>query len=468
MLRDPMKDIERAQSRLDDLASAESRTDTTSGKRDDGASTVDLIRASDVTPEPIEWLWPSWLAAGKLHVFGGAPGTGKTTIAMALAATVTKGGRWPDGSSCPAGNVVIWSGEDDPKDTLVPRLTQSGASLDRVYFVGDIKMGDERRAFDPAEDMATLQRTLDGVGNVRLLIVDSIVSAITGDSHKNTEVRRGLQPLVDLAMSMRCALLGITHFSKGTSGRDPVERLTGSLAFGALARVVLVAAKHQEEGDDGGTKRVFLRAKSNIGPDDGGFEYDLHQSELASHPGVSASCVVWGAAVAGAARDLLAVAEATTDATRGDGGVLDDAKTFLREALANGEVPVKTLRDDAKGAAISWRTVERAKQALDIKATKDGMTGGWFWKDLTRQSVDALTQSHENTKTAKKDEDRHQILFGGVSETDGGLHESAETENPFDTKTANEEPKIAEQKSLAAFDNFGGLRQFYGHVEVEI
>ena len=44
---------------------------------------------------------------------------------------------------------------------------------------------------------------------------------------------------------MRCALLGITHFSKGTGGRDPVERLTGSLAFGALARVVLIAAKHQ-------------------------------------------------------------------------------------------------------------------------------------------------------------------------------------------------------------------------------
>lgn len=77
-------------------------------------------------------------------------------------------------------------------------------------------------------------------------------------------MRRGLQPLTDLAASMRCALLGITHFSKGTGGRDPVERLTGSLAFGALARVVLVAAKHQEEGEDGHAARLFLRAKSNI------------------------------------------------------------------------------------------------------------------------------------------------------------------------------------------------------------
>ena len=112
--------------------------------------------------------------------------------------------------------------------------------------------------------MEALRRKLVEIGDVRLLIVDPIVSAITGDSHKNAEVRRGLQPLADLAASTRCALLGITHFSKGTAGRDPVERLTGSLAFGALARVVLVAAKHQEEGEDGRTVRLFLRAKSNI------------------------------------------------------------------------------------------------------------------------------------------------------------------------------------------------------------
>ena len=37
-----------------------------------------LVKASDVTPEAIEWLWDGYLATGKLHLFGGAPGTGKT------------------------------------------------------------------------------------------------------------------------------------------------------------------------------------------------------------------------------------------------------------------------------------------------------------------------------------------------------------------------------------------------------
>jgi crossover junction endodeoxyribonuclease RuvC len=63
-----------------------------------------------------------WLAKGKLQLLAGQPGTGKTTLALALAAITSIGGVWPDGSRPAPGNVVIWSGEDDPRDTLVPRL----------------------------------------------------------------------------------------------------------------------------------------------------------------------------------------------------------------------------------------------------------------------------------------------------------------------------------------------------------
>jgi hypothetical protein len=63
-------------------------------------STVVLTCGADLTPEPVQWLWPDWLALGKFHLLAGAPGQGKTTIAMGMAATVTIGGRWPDGSRC--------------------------------------------------------------------------------------------------------------------------------------------------------------------------------------------------------------------------------------------------------------------------------------------------------------------------------------------------------------------------------
>lgn len=348
------------------------------GSAGDGRHEVELIRGSDVIPQPIAWLWEGWLATGKLHVFGGAPGTGKTTISMGLAATVTTGGCWPDGSRSTPGNVVIWSGEDDPADTLIPRLALCGANLNRVYFIADIRDGDERRAFDPARDMEPLRHKLAEIGGVKLLIVDPIVSAISGDSHKNAEVRRGLQPLVDLAAAMRCALLGITHFSKGTGGRDPVERLTGSLAFGALARVVLIAAKHQEEGDDGRTVRVFCRAKSNIGTDDGGFEYDLQQAELDSHPGIFASCVQWGEAVEGTARELLAVADGGGGG--GEAGPQLDAKRFLADLLEDGPKWANAVFEAAGRANYSKRSMQRAAKAIKVDRKKEGMKGGWMWQ----------------------------------------------------------------------------------------
>jgi RecA-family ATPase len=190
---------------------------------------VKLIRGDSIKPEAIDWLWDGWLARGKLHVLAGAPGTGKSTIAFALAAAITAGRKWPDGIKAPRGNVLIWSGEDDPADTIMPRLLAAGADPRNVFIVSGTEHKGEHRPFDPAKDMDALRHQAVLVGDVHLLIADPIVSAVAGDSHKNTEVRRALQPLVDLGAMLGCAVLGISHFSKGTAGRDPTERVTGNI-----------------------------------------------------------------------------------------------------------------------------------------------------------------------------------------------------------------------------------------------
>lgn len=352
--------------------------------------TVKIIKASTIKPEPIRWLWEGWLARGKLHILAGAPGTGKTTISMAMAATVTTGGRWPDGSCCPTGNVLIWSGEDDPQDTLVPRLLAAGANSDRVFFVGETqhKPG-ETRAFDPAHDLAALQRALVTAGNVRLMIVDPVVSAVNGDSHKNTEVRRALQPLVDMASKLDCVMLGISHFSKSTGGKDPAERVTGSVAFSAMARVVLATAKTQSE--DGERAQVLARAKSNIGPDHGGFVYHFEQCELEQSKGVFASRILWGEALAGSARELLGDDNAGGE----DDSERKDAKRFLIGLLENGPLPSKTIRGDTEGAGYSWATIRRAQRDLGIEVTKEGMKGGWFWS-LPRRCSQTAEDAQQN------------------------------------------------------------------------
>jgi hypothetical protein len=332
---------------------------------------VILTNGADLTPEPIRWLWDGWLARGKMHILAGAPGQGKTTIALALAATVTTGGRWPDGSHCPRGNVIIWSGEDDPADTLLPRLMASGADRSRVFFITGARVNGEADAFDPARDMAALQAEAARIGNVRLIIVDPVVSAVTGDSHKNTEVRRALQPLVDLAASMDAALIGITHFSKGGQGSDPAQRVVGSIAFTAVARVVLVAAKvKSEEGED---RRILARSKSNIGPDEGGYEYRIEHGEPL--PGILASYVAWGASVAGTARELL------TDPSEQDddkASALDAAADFIQQVLGSDVVPSTAVYAEAEEAGVAKRTLERASDKLAVKKRR-GEGGKWYW-----------------------------------------------------------------------------------------
>ena len=335
---------------------------------------VTLQCAADITPEPIHWLWNGWLAKGKLHIFAGAAGTGKTTIAIALAATITLGGRFPDGSLCPAGSVLIWSGEDSPADTLVPRLMAAGADLNKVHFVGDTTADDEMRAFDPATDMQSLMIKAATIPDLALLIIDPIVNAVAGDSHKNGEVRRALQPVVDFGEKLNCAVLGITHFSKGGQGKEPLERVTGSLAFGALARIVLATAKIIE-GDT--ARRIVCRAKSNIGIDDGGYEYDLQQKEVIA--GIFSSYALWGDAIEGSARELLAEPDNRETGENGN-SALEDAKDFLRELLTEGELAQKQIESDAKGASHSWRTVQRAKKELNIRSNKSKLDNRWYWR----------------------------------------------------------------------------------------
>lgn len=332
---------------------------------------VRLLNASEVPLEPVRWMWRGFLPAGMLTLLGGAPGCGKTTIALSVAATMTRAGKWPDGTICAeAGDVLIWSGEDAPA-VAAARLAASGADMKRIHFVDSMASG---RAFDPSQDMRMLESTAKNLGRpIKMLILDPIVSAVAGDGHKTNDVRRALQPVVDMAQRLGCAVMGVTHFSKGTAGRDPVERITGSLAFAALARLVLVAAKVQGEGDDE-PRRVLVRAKSNIGPDDGGFAYALERVEVARE--VEGQRVKWLGPLQGSARELLASAEA--DDADGEASALDDALHFLESELRTGSKTAKAIFNEAQGAGHSERTIRRAKAILRVESHKE-KSGPWKW-----------------------------------------------------------------------------------------
>ncbi len=268
--------------------------------------------------------------------------------------------------------MLIWSGEDDYTDTLLPRLIAAGADRSRVFFVDGTRTGGVVRPFDPSTDTRTLKEAIQQIGSVRLIVIDPVSTAVAGDSHKNTEVRRGLQPLVDLATTINAALLGITHLSKGGQGSDPAQRVIGSIAFTAVARVVLVAAR--VKGEDGADKRILARSKSNIGPDNGGFEYHLAQVEAL--PGIDASRIEWGQAVEGSARDLL------TDPAEGDDGTDHaDAVSLLKaELTADCWTGMTQATQPLKEAGFTKKQIWTASKKLNVVRTKGGMGGGWYWR----------------------------------------------------------------------------------------
>ena len=287
------------------------------------------------------------------------------------------------------------------------------ADLSRVRFVtGVVDVDGNRRSFDPSQDIRALEEQAASIPDLRLLILDPVLSAVGGDSHKAAETRRGLQAVVDMASARNIAVLGITHFRKGSANTDPAERVIGSQAFVALARMVLVASK-VEDPEGGKLTRIVARAKSNISADNGGFEFFLEQYEI--KPGIWAQGVQWGCAISGSALDLLNKAE-NTDGDNDEKTIIDDAVEFLENALASGWLPSKEVEAEAKAAGISVATLRRAKKQLKVKSVKSAMQGCWMLE---------LRRCSSNT------EDAHPNSVSTFDQVEHLRAESAETEMEF-------------------------------------
>ncbi|WP_114972240.1 AAA family ATPase [Rhodoferax ferrireducens] len=336
---------------------------------------VQLLPAATIQPLNINWTWHGWIAAGKFHLLVGAPGTGKTTLAMQIIATISNGGfgqyLWPDQSPTPGGNVIIWSGEDGIQDTIVPRLIAAGANLSKVHIIhGTVEHG-RSRAFDFINDLEKLKKKIEEIGGVVIIVIDSIVQIVAGDSNKNSDVRQALAPLIELGEKHQCAILGITHVNKNSNGKAPLDRVTGSLAYGAAARIVLFTTKIQSGADDDAPGRcVLVRAKSNIGRDDGGFEYQIQSASFQSQGQTfHSSKVVWNETpLQGSAKDIIRFAE--TGGVTESSPAVDVAERFLLEQLAGGGLPFPAIEQLAKAAGVSMSAIKRAKSTLGIRSEK--------------------------------------------------------------------------------------------------
>ncbi|KGX48086.1 hypothetical protein Y600_6164 [Burkholderia pseudomallei MSHR3709] len=153
---------------------------------------VILESARDIPMQSPREIWKDWLYVAKVHLLAGPPSTGKTTIAMTMAATISTGGLWPDGSCSPRGRVVIWSSEDGIEDTVIPRLVAAGADLSNIEVLRMTVENWSRRQFDPVRDLRLLEDKIRQLGDVALVIIDSIAELMPGSPGNNNKVRKSL------------------------------------------------------------------------------------------------------------------------------------------------------------------------------------------------------------------------------------------------------------------------------------
>ena len=331
--------------------------------------TLSIVRTADVAPRQIRWLWEPRIARGKLTLFAGDPGLGKSMLSCALAATVSTGGCWPDNrAKAETGNVILLSAEDAVDDTIRPRLDAAGADCSRVFCAEMVREWDEEgshcRSFSLEKDVDLLRNGIRQIGGAQLIVIDPISAYLGGtDSHKNADVRAILAPLSELAEETDAAIVVVSHLNKASG--SAMYRTVGSIAFVAAARSAWAVVKDQAEP----SRRLLLPVKNNLGNDDSGLAYELKTAEN------GAGFVAWEP---GSIK--IDVDEALGRPEDSDTSALDDAVQWLESELFQGPVQVKELQTHAKQNGHSWRTVERAKKKLGVMAKKElGPSRRWRW-----------------------------------------------------------------------------------------
>lgn len=228
-----------------------------------------VTQLSSVHAQPVSWLAPGFLPRGKLVLLEGDPAQGKSTLALDLAAGITRGKGILGGPAAAPGNVVLVTFEDAIADTVRPRFDTLGGDPNRLYVFGGVELGmtDERQPQFP-DDFVLLLRIVEEHHAV-LVIVDPIGAAFSDstDSHKDAAVRRVTAGLARIAEATGACILGIRHLVKG-GATNAVRAGGGSIGLIAAARVGLRISEHPDDGDKppDERRRVLATVKNNLAP----------------------------------------------------------------------------------------------------------------------------------------------------------------------------------------------------------
>ncbi len=217
---------------------------------------LEIIKAIEIKPKEIEWLWYPYIPFGKLTILQGDPGDGKSKFILSLIAKLTSGDILPFTSkSLEPIKVIYQTTEDDKEDTIVPRFISSGGNGNNLIF---IREDNKHLSFGDSRIREAIEKY-----NAKLLVLDPLSAYLReGTSMNNAnEMRSEFNNLINVARDTNCAIVIIAHMNKANDV-SPLYRTSGSIDIAAAARSILAIARDpQTENID---ERYLVQIKNNL------------------------------------------------------------------------------------------------------------------------------------------------------------------------------------------------------------
>src|SRR5262249_9262733 len=233
-------------------------------------------------PKKIRWLWHSRIPLGKVTVLDGDPGLGKSLISIDIAAYATTKRPMPNAAAVDldqATGVVFMSAEDDPEDTIQPRLALAGADLNRIFLLERVKREDGL-CLPTVSDLHAIRLAIKKA-EAKLVIIDPLMAYMPEEtnSYRDQDVRRSLAPLAALAWELGVSILVIRHLNKMPNS-NPVYRGGGSIGIIGAARSGLMVIQVPDNED----RHILSASKVNVAKKAVSLAYEIvaNPEEIAS------------------------------------------------------------------------------------------------------------------------------------------------------------------------------------------
>ena len=304
-----------------------------------------------------DWLWDQHIPLEGLSMVAGVGGLGKSTILIALAATITTGGNFPNGDKAEQGDVILFSAEDTAK-VIKQRFEANAGDLKRLHVADSFTDGKSTDYFSIAK-LQYLEQMLDDKPNTKLVIIDPIGSFLDGvrNVHADAEVRKVLMPLSKLAEKRKIAVVLNGHFNKDANASTS-NKIGGATSWWNLPRSVFYVV-----ADDDGNK-YMTHEKSNVAE-------GLQSSYIFA---IKSTGVDWIGETNKRASDII------RNDNKRPRTIKDDAADWLADKLADGPMEFDKLKQYAERQGYNERLLRRAANELHVVKNRSGFGGGSKWE----------------------------------------------------------------------------------------